>query len=42
MDVEVDPPQPEEVVRALAEAVELPAKGPDPWWQAGVAENLET
>jgi hypothetical protein len=42
VDVELDPPQPEEVAEAVAKALEVPAKGRDPWWQAGVAENLET
>jgi len=41
MDVELDPAQPEEVVRAI---VELLAEGErtDPWWQAGLEEALES
>ena len=42
MDVELDPPQPQEVTRAVAELVDVDAPAPDPWWQAGVDESLET
>lgn len=42
MDVELDPPQPEEVAEAVAAALAAAPKGPDPWWQAGVEENLAT
>ena len=38
--LELDPPQPAAVVAAVAQA--LPAEPPcDPWWQAGLEENLE-
>jgi hypothetical protein len=43
VDVELTPPQPAEVEAAIAAA--LAAGGPaapDPWWQAGVDEALET
>lgn len=41
MDVELDPPQPEPVSEAIAAALALDG-GPavDPWWRAGVDENL--
>jgi hypothetical protein len=42
VDVELDPPQPGEVTRAVAELVDAHAPPPDPWWQAGVEESLET
>jgi hypothetical protein len=38
---ETNPPQPEDVVRALAELVEGFEPAPDPWWQAGMEEALE-
>jgi hypothetical protein len=42
VDVELDPPQPEEVARAVEEALARPQPAPDPWWQAGIEENLDT
>ncbi|HEY6961760.1 MAG TPA: hypothetical protein VI408_07730 [Gaiellaceae bacterium] len=42
MDVETTPPQPDPVLDAIAETLGETAAAPDPWWQAGVAENLET
>ena len=42
VDVELDPPQPDEVTRAVAELLDADAPPPDPWWRAGVDENLET
>jgi hypothetical protein len=42
VDVELDPPQPDEVTRALAQLLDADAPPPDPWWRAGVDENLET
>ena len=42
MDVELDPPQPPEVVAALAELVLPDAPAPDRWWQAGSDDSLET
>ncbi|HVU79596.1 MAG TPA: hypothetical protein VHC67_18630 [Gaiellaceae bacterium] len=42
MDVELDPPQPEEVARAIAAELALPEAGaPDPWWRAGIDEALQ-
>ena len=40
MQLELDPPQPPEVVRVVAELL-VPAPAPDPWWQAGLDEALE-
>ncbi len=41
MDVELDPPQPEPVAEAVVEALALGAQpAADPWWRAGVQENL--
>jgi hypothetical protein len=40
--VELDPPQPAEVTQAVAEAVVEVTHKPDAWWQAGIAEQLET
>jgi hypothetical protein len=43
MDVELIPVQAPEVEAAIAAVVapEMPA-APDPWWQAGIDEALET
>ncbi len=40
MEPELDPPQPEPVARAVAEALAEGENGPDPWWQAGIEESL--
>jgi hypothetical protein len=40
MELELDPPQPEPVAEALAEALVAPPMGPDPWWQGGIEEAL--
>ena len=40
VDVELDPPQPSEIVDAIAEALEEPRDAADPWWQAGIDEAL--
>lgn len=42
MDVELEPEQPPEVARAVAEALEAAPPSPDPWWQAGIEEALGT
>ena len=42
MDVELDPPQPDPVTLAVAELLGADEPSPDPWWRAGVDENLET
>jgi hypothetical protein len=43
MEIELEPPQPEEVVRAVVELLSDPGRRPepDPWWQAGVEEPLD-
>lgn len=41
VDLDTLPPQPDEIRRALAEALADPDPQPDPWWQAGIEENLE-
>jgi hypothetical protein len=38
---ETDPPQAEEIERALADALAAAAAAPDAWWQAGIEEALE-
>jgi hypothetical protein len=40
MPVEVDPPQPEEVLAAIDRLVARPPAGFDPWWAAGLAQAL--
>jgi hypothetical protein len=40
VDVELDPPQPEPVSEAVAEALEDGRTAPDPWWRAGIDEML--
>jgi len=40
--IELTPPQPPAVRRAIADALDDPADGVDPWWQAGLDEALET
>ncbi len=42
MDVELSPEQPEPVAAAIVAALTEPAPAPDPWWQAGLEESLET
>jgi hypothetical protein len=42
MDVEISPEQPDEVATAIASALAGPVPAPDPWWQAGLDESLET
>jgi hypothetical protein len=41
MKLELDPPQPPEVVRAVGKLFMSRAADPDPWWQAGIDEALE-
>ena len=38
--VELDPPQPEDVSRAVVELLADESPSVDPWWRAGVEENL--
>ena len=40
VSTETDPPQPEVVVRAIAEALHADEPAPDPWWRAGILEAL--
>ena len=43
MDVDLNPPQAPEVEAAIAAALDLgDSAAPDPWWQAGIDEALET
>ena len=41
MDVELDPSQPDEVTRAIAEVLDEDTPPVDTWWRAGVDENLD-
>ncbi|HEX6763407.1 MAG TPA: hypothetical protein VF094_11470 [Gaiellaceae bacterium] len=40
MEIDLDPAQPEAVVRAVSELVAPSGPAADPWWQAGVDEAL--
>lgn len=40
MEIETSPPQPDEVVRAIAQVLDDAADEPDPWWRAGVEDAL--
>jgi hypothetical protein len=42
VSVELDPPQPDEVTRAVGELVEGEPRSVDPWWRAGIEEALES
>ena len=42
VDVVLSPPQPDEVEQAVEQLLEAAPAAPDPWWQAGVDEALET
>jgi hypothetical protein len=43
VDVELSPEQPAEVAAAIAAALTTDrSSAPDPWWQAGIEEALET
>jgi hypothetical protein len=43
VDVDLNPPQPPEIAAAIVAALAAgePA-APDPWWQAGIEDALET
>jgi hypothetical protein len=41
MKLELDPPQPPEVLKVVGELLLPRADQPDPWWQAGIDESLE-
>jgi hypothetical protein len=38
---ETNPPQSEDVDRAIADLLGEDAAAPDPWWRAGIDESLE-
>jgi hypothetical protein len=42
VDVELTPEQPPAVLEAIEALVVPPPPEPDPWWQAGLDEALET
>jgi len=39
-DLDLSPEQPDSVVEEVARALEAGAGEPDPWWQAGLEEQL--
>jgi hypothetical protein len=41
VDVELEPEQPDEVVRAVVELLSDGPPAPDPWWQAGIEGSIE-
>jgi hypothetical protein len=40
-ELKLTPEQPPDVAQQVAAALEPAAGGPDPWWQAGLEEQLE-
>jgi hypothetical protein len=42
VELELTPEQPAEIEAAVSAALELGLPGPDPWWEAGNREALET
>jgi hypothetical protein len=42
VDLELTPAQPDEVVQAVSELLAPPPPAADPWWQAGIAEALDS
>jgi len=42
VDLELTPEQPHAVAAAIEALVEPPEPAPDPWWQAGLEDTLET
>jgi hypothetical protein len=42
MDVELDPEQTPEVAKAVRALLLQGAAAPDPWWQAGLEESLDS
>jgi len=42
VELELTPEQPPEVAEAVAALLARPEPAPDPWWQAGIDETLET
>ena len=41
VDLELEPPQPDEIVAAVAELLADEHRTSDPWWRAGLEETLE-
>jgi hypothetical protein len=39
-DVELTPEQPQPVAEQVAQALAIGPEAPDPWWQAGLEEQL--
>jgi len=42
VDLELTPEQPPEIEQAVAEALDPAPSRPDPWWEAGNRDALET
>lgn len=42
MDLELTPEQAPEIERAVAALLDEGPPGPDPWWEAGILDALET
>lgn len=42
MELELTPEQPAPVTEAVGALLATPEPAPDPWWQAGIDEALET
>jgi hypothetical protein len=42
VELELTPEQPPEVEQAVSAALDSAPAGPDPWWEAGNREALET
>jgi hypothetical protein len=42
VELELTPEQPPEVEQAVAEALDAAAATPDPWWEAGNQDAVET
>jgi hypothetical protein len=38
--LELDPPQPDPVARAVEQLLAEPGRRPDPWWAAGLEDGL--
>jgi len=41
MDVELEPRQPDEIVRAVKQLLLRDEVQPDPWWRVGIEEALD-
>jgi len=42
VDLELSPDQPDAVAAAIEALLTPPPQAPDPWWQAGLEEAVET